>query len=46
MLSNKEIRHILQQSRNHTLKEMAQALVDAANEAGGKDNITVVLVKP
>ncbi len=46
MLSNKEIRHILQQNRKHTLKEMAQALVDAANEAGGKDNITVVLVKP
>ncbi|HEY0679305.1 MAG TPA: protein phosphatase 2C domain-containing protein [Chitinophagaceae bacterium] len=28
-----------------TLKEKAKALVDAANNAGGKDNVTVVLVK-
>lgn len=46
MLSNKEIRHILHKNRKHSLKEMAQALVNAANEAGGKDNITVILVKP
>ena len=46
MLSDKEIRHILRNNRKNTLKKMAQALIDAANEAGGKDNITVVLVKP
>jgi len=46
MLSAKEIRQILYKYRKHTLKEMAKALVDAANKAGGKDNITVVLVRP
>ena len=29
----------------HTLKEKSDALIDAANLAGGKDNITVVLIK-
>jgi len=46
MLSDKEIRTILYQNRKTTLKLMAQALIDAANLAGGKDNITVVLVRP
>lgn len=30
---------------NNNLKNCAQQLIDAANDAGGKDNITVVLVK-
>ena len=43
MLSNKTITSILTSNKN--LKEKGKALVKAANEAGGKDNITVVLVK-
>jgi len=32
--------------RTHdSLPEAAQALVDAANEAGGRDNISVILVR-
>ena len=31
--------------RAHSLEEGAQALVDAANRAGGKDNIAVGLVR-
>jgi len=31
--------------RHAALPECAQALIDAANEAGGKDNISVVLVR-
>ncbi len=46
MLSDQEIRQILHSNRKKSLKEMAQALIDAANDAGGKDNITVVLVRP
>ncbi len=46
MLSDREIREILYQTRKKTLKEMTRTLVAAANDAGGKDNITVVLVKP
>ncbi|MCU7938717.1 MAG: protein phosphatase 2C domain-containing protein [gamma proteobacterium symbiont of Bathyaustriella thionipta] len=46
MLSNKDIQEILKTHSKKTLKEIAQVLVDAANEAGGKDNITVILVKP
>ncbi|WP_198265116.1 PP2C family protein-serine/threonine phosphatase [sulfur-oxidizing endosymbiont of Gigantopelta aegis] len=46
MLSDQEIRHCLHAQRKQSLKKMAQALVDAANNAGGKDNISVVLVKP
>lgn len=46
MLSDKAIRHILRKTRKLTLRERAQALIDAANGAGGKDNITVVVVKP
>lgn len=43
LITTKEIEAILEQ--NLSLKEKAQALIDAANEAGGKDNITVVLVE-
>jgi protein phosphatase len=46
MLSDKEIRHCLHEHREQSLKKMAKALVNAANSAGGKDNITVVLVRP
>ena len=46
MLSDEEIENILNTNSNKTLKDMSQALVDSANEAGGLDNITVVLVKP
>jgi len=43
LITTKEIEAILEQ--NLSLKEKAQAMIDAANEAGGKDNITVVLVE-
>jgi len=46
MLSDAKIQSILKHSQTKTLKERAQKLIDAANQAGGKDNITVVLVKP
>ncbi|MEO6488445.1 MAG: protein phosphatase 2C domain-containing protein [Ferruginibacter sp.] len=43
MISSNAIKNILTSS--HTLLEKARALIDAANEAGGKDNITAVIVK-
>ena len=43
MITSKQIIAILEQ--NLSLEEKVQALIDAANEAGGKDNITVVLVE-
>jgi len=43
LITSKQITAVLQQSA--TLEEKAQQLVNAANEAGGKDNITVVLVE-
>ena len=43
LITSKQIESILEQ--NLLLEEKAQALIDAANEAGGKDNITVVLVE-
>jgi serine/threonine protein phosphatase PrpC len=43
MITSKQIVAILE--RDLSLEEKAQALIDAANEAGGKDNITVVLVE-
>jgi len=46
MLSDKEIDKILSNTQTKKLQDKAQALVDAANSAGGKDNITVILVKP
>lgn len=46
MLADDDIRDILYQNRKNSLHDMAQALVDAANAAGGKDNITVILVRP
>lgn len=43
MITSNQIAEILKQSL--PIEEKAQTLIDAANEAGGKDNITVVLVE-
>jgi PPM family protein phosphatase len=43
MLDASTIAHVLQSQ--DTLPGMGQALIDAANEAGGKDNIAVVLIR-
>lgn len=43
LITSKQIVAILGQSVS--LEEKAQMLIDAANEAGGKDNVTVVLVE-
>lgn len=42
MVSEEKISAIIRQ--NTSLKDTAQALIDAANEQGGTDNITVVLI--
>jgi len=44
MLEDEEIRMILDGARD--MVEQAQELVEAANERGGRDNISVVLIKP
>lgn len=44
MLEDEEIRMILEESRD--MVEKAEELVKAANEKGGKDNISVVLIDP
>ena len=44
MLTDEAIQEILQGPAGH-LQEIADTLVDAANEAGGADNITAVVVK-
>ena len=44
MLRDEEIYQIIQ--KNKELEQAAKALVDAANENGGRDNIAVVLVEP
>ncbi len=44
MLEDEEILMILDGARD--IVEKAQALVDAANENGGKDNISVILIEP
>ncbi len=46
MLSNPEIEQLILEHKRDSLNSIAQILIDAANNAGGKDNITVVLVKP
>ncbi len=45
MLSNEEIASIMMQNSGTGLSAMAHALRDAALQAGGKDNVTVVLVR-
>ena len=44
MLEDEEIRMILDGARD--MVEQAQELVDAANEKGGRDNISVILIDP
>ncbi len=47
MVDDNQILQILNQfPEDKTLVETARALIDAANENGGKDNIGVVLVRP
>ena len=43
MLDDESISQLLMSAE--TLPEVASALIDAANEAGGKDNISVVLAR-
>lgn len=43
LITSKQIVSILCQDKS--LEKKAQALIDAANDAGGKDNVTVVLVE-
>jgi protein phosphatase len=43
MLSDDSIAQLLQ--AHESLDMACQALIDAANDAGGKDNISVVLVR-
>ena len=45
MLSHGEILRLIREGRMGPLKELGKDLVDAANAAGGSDNITVVLVR-
>lgn len=44
MLEDAEILKIVERSRD--IVEMAEELVNAANEKGGKDNISVILIDP
>jgi hypothetical protein len=43
MLNDRKIRQVLV-SQKHSLEEKVDRLIDQANEAGGKDNISVILV--
>ncbi|MGD2127443.1 MAG: Stp1/IreP family PP2C-type Ser/Thr phosphatase [Desulfobacteraceae bacterium] len=45
MVPDEEIRFLVQSNRNNPLKELGQKLIDAANNRGGKDNITIVLAR-
>jgi protein phosphatase len=45
MVSDKEIRGTLERSGGQ-LERAARALIELANEGGGKDNISVVLARP
>jgi PPM family protein phosphatase len=42
MVEDKELRELV---RNHPLQELPRRLVDLANERGGDDNITVIVVR-
>ncbi|MDT7041378.1 Stp1/IreP family PP2C-type Ser/Thr phosphatase [Candidatus Nitronereus thalassa] len=45
MMSDNNILEVLQENSTKTAQEQCQALVDRANQLGGKDNITVVLIR-
>jgi len=45
MLDENEMYTIVS-SKNHSLKQAAQLLIEAANDKGGKDNISLILVRP
>src|SRR5665213_3304455 len=45
MQSDEQIAKILKAGEKDSIANVAQKLINAANEAGGKDNVTVVLVK-
>ncbi len=45
MLPDKSIAKILKRGAQDPISAVAQTLINGANEAGGRDNITVVLVK-
>ena len=45
MQTNDQIAKILKDGTSQPLATVAQNLINAANEAGGKDNVTVMLVK-
>ena len=45
MMSDDTILEVLQENSTQTSQEQCQALVDRANELGGKDNITVALIR-
>ena len=45
MVADWQIEDMLQESSDQALEQAAQALVDEANKNGGKDNISVVLLK-
>ncbi|MCM1241867.1 MAG: SpoIIE family protein phosphatase, partial [Roseburia sp.] len=44
MVKDEEIQQILKNGKS--LKERAEALVQAANNNGGKDNISVIIIEP
>ena len=44
MLKDDEIHHIIESNKD--VEAAARALIVAANENGGRDNIAVVLVEP
>lgn len=45
MVNEEAIGKTLAANRQHPLTHTAQALIQGANEAGGKDNVTVILIK-
>ena len=44
MLEDQEIFHIIKSS--HDIREAAERLVSRANDNGGRDNISVILIEP
>jgi serine/threonine protein phosphatase PrpC len=45
MLPDEEILSVIRSKEKKPLKDIAEGLIDAANRQGGRDNITVVMVK-